>query len=178
METRHYVCRGRILVVDQDDWCRDFLTQVIKLIGFEEFRLTATVDEALAALEESSYDLVITDFTLPGYQALLESCSQRFPATHFILMVHQREQTSRAMARRAEEATEVAYQWIPPSQGRGRPGFSPPQIAYLERMEIVIKPLTLDEMACKIRDAIRRRHRLQVEEEMRRLKAEVLRLLR
>ena len=93
METRQGTYQGRILVVDQDDWCREFLTQVIKLIGFEEFRLVATVDEALAALQENPYDLIITDFKLPDYNVLLENCRQRFPATQFILMVHQRSQT-------------------------------------------------------------------------------------
>jgi DNA-binding NtrC family response regulator len=145
METRQCACRGRILVVDQDDWCREFLTQVIKLIGFEEFRLVATVDEAMAALQENSYDLVITDFKLPDYNVLLENCRQRFPATQFILMVHQRNQTQ--------------------------------QVMYLEQVEIVIKPLSLDEMARKIWDAIHLKHRLKVEEELRRLKTEVFRLL-
>ena len=26
-------CQGRILVVDQEEWCRAFLTSVIKLLG-------------------------------------------------------------------------------------------------------------------------------------------------
>ena len=145
METRQGAYQGRILVVDQDDWCREFLTQVIKLIGFEEFRLVATVEEAMAALQENPYDLVITDFKLPDYNVLLENCRQRFPATQFILMVHQRSQTQ--------------------------------QVTYLEQVEIVIKPLSLDEMARKIRDAIHLKHRLKVEEELRRLKTEVFRLL-
>lgn len=145
METRRCTCHGRILVVDQDDWCREFLTQVIKLIGFEEFRMVATVEEAMAALQENTFDLVITDFKLPDYNLLVENCRQRFPATRFILMIHQRNQTL--------------------------------QITYLEQVDIVIKPLSLDEMARKIRDAIHQKHRLQVEEELRRLKTEVFRLL-
>ena len=146
MEIREYhTCQGRILVVDQDDWCREFLTQVLKLIGFEDFRLTATVEEALASLQESTYDLVITDFKLPDFNLLVENLRQRFPATRFILMVHQRNQTR--------------------------------QITYVENMEIVIKPLSLDEMARKIREAIHQKHRSQLEEEMRRLKTEVFRLL-
>ena len=35
--------RGRILVVDQDDWCREFLSQVIKLGGFGEFFLASSL---------------------------------------------------------------------------------------------------------------------------------------
>ena len=145
METRHCSSQGRILVVDQDDWCREFLTQVIKLIGFEEFRLAATVEEAMAALLETPFDLVITDFKLPDYHVLLENCRQRFPGTRLILMVHQPNQMQ--------------------------------LVTYVEQVEIVIKPLSLDEMARKIRDAIHQKHRLRVEEELRRLKTEVFRLL-
>ena len=145
MITTHSTCQGRILVVDQDDWCREFLSQVVKLIGFEEFRLAASVEEAMEALQESPFDLVITDFKLPDYNLLLENCRQRFPGTRFILMVHQPNQTQ--------------------------------QVTYFEQVEIVIKPLSLDEMARKIREAIHLKHRLRVEEEMRRLKTEVFRLL-
>ena len=28
--------QGRILVVDQEEWCRAFLSSVIKLLGFED----------------------------------------------------------------------------------------------------------------------------------------------
>lgn len=145
MEIRSYFPEGRILVVDQDDWCREFLTQVIKLTGFEEFRLATTVEEAMTALQENPFDLVITDFKLPDYQVLLENCRQRFPGTRLILMVHQPNQTH--------------------------------QVTYVEQVEIVIKPLSLDEMARKIREAIHQKHRLRVEEELRRLKTEVFRLL-
>jgi DNA-binding NtrC family response regulator len=51
------------------------------------------------------------------------------------------------------------------------------QVTYLEQVDIVIKPLSLDEMARKIRDAIQQKHRFRVEEEMRRLKTEIFRLL-
>ncbi len=145
MELRPHACQGRILVVDQDDWCREFLTQVIKLVGFEEFRLVATVEEAMAVLQENPFDLVITDFKLPDYHVLLENCRQRSPSTRVILMVHQPNQTQ--------------------------------QVTYVEHLEIVIKPLSLDVMARKIREAIHQKQRLRVEEEMRRLKTEVFRLL-
>ncbi len=107
--------------------------------------MAATVEEAMAALQENPFDLIITDFNLPDYNVLLENCRQRHPSTRFILMVRQRYQSQ--------------------------------QITYQEQVDIVIKPLSLDEMARKIREAIQRRHRLQVEEELRRLKSEVFRLL-
>jgi len=134
----HY--RGRILVVDQDDWCREFLAQVIKLWDFGEFHLASTVEEALGFLERLAFDLLITDLKLPEYQRFLEECRQRFPGMRLILMVHQRSH---------------AY-----------------QIIHLEQTEIVIKPLSLDEMARKIREAIHSKHRLRVEEEILRLKQE------
>jgi DNA-binding NtrC family response regulator len=145
MENAAASCQGRILVVDKDDWCREFLTRVLKLIGFEDFRLATTVEEALASLQECTYDLVITDFKLPDFNLLVDNLRQRFPTTRFILMVHQRNQTH--------------------------------EITYVENMEVVIKPLCLDEMARKIREAIHQKQRFKLEEEMRRLKTEVFRLL-
>jgi|UniRef100_A0A7C3SJG8 DNA-binding NtrC family response regulator len=144
MEIQKRIIHGRILVVDRDEWCREFLSQVIKLVGFEEFRLADTVEEAMAALQESPFDLVITDFKLPDYHVLLENCRQRSPSTRFILMIHQRNQSQ--------------------------------QINYMERMDIVVKPLSLDEMARKIQDALLQRHRWEMEEKLRRLKKEAFRL--
>lgn len=145
METEQSQRPGRILVVDQDAWCRDFLTQVIKLLGVAEYHLATTVEEAQQALGETSFDLVITDHKLPDHRRLLDDCRQRFPAMRFIIMMHQRTHT-----------THFSYQ---------------------ERVDIVVKPLSLDEMARKIREAIHQIHRHQVEEEFRRLRQEVLRVL-
>ncbi|MEW6387507.1 MAG: response regulator [Thermodesulfobacteriota bacterium] len=136
--------QGRILVVDQEDWCRQFLSQVIKLIGIAEFKLVTSVDEALEALEESPFDLLITDLHLPEHTRLLESCRQRFPAMRFILMTPQRAQV---------------HHWI-----------------YVEQVEVVIKPLSLDEIARKIRSAIQQKHRHQVEEDLRRLRQGAFRI--
>ena len=85
-------CRGRILVVDQDDWCREFLSQVIKLWGFGEYHLATSVEEANALLEQKSFDLLITDLNLPQYHQLLEDIRQRFPGMRLIVMLHQRSQ--------------------------------------------------------------------------------------
>jgi two-component system nitrogen regulation response regulator NtrX len=136
--------QGRILVVDQEEWCRAFLSSVIKLLGFEEFKLVTTVPEALAALAESPFDLVITDHRQPDYQQLLENARLRHPATRFIIMLHQRTQTN--------------------------------QLFYLEQVDIVYKPLSLDEISRKIRHAMRQKHLRQAEEELRRLKQEAFRI--
>ncbi|MFZ2087270.1 MAG: response regulator [Desulfobaccales bacterium] len=135
--------RCRILVVDQDDWCREFLSQVIKLWGFGEYHLASTVEEANSLLDQLSFDLLITDLNLPHYQQLLEDIRQRFPGMRLIGMLHQRSQVR--------------------------------QIIHLEQMEIVIKPLSLDEMGRKIREAILSKQRHKVEEDFLRLKKEVFR---
>jgi DNA-binding NtrC family response regulator len=138
-------CRCSILVVDQDDWSREFLFQVIKLIGLDDFKLVATVDEGLALLEQSVFDLLITDLRLPEFQRLLESCRQRFPAMRYILMLEQRAQS---------------HLWV-----------------FHDQVELIFKPPRLDELARKIRHAIHQKHRHQMEEEYRRLKQEVLRII-
>jgi len=136
--------QGRILVVDQEEWCRAFLSSVIKLLGFEEFKLVDTVAEALAALEESPFDLVITDHRQPDCQMLLENARHRNPATRFIVMLHQRTRIH--------------------------------QLFYREQVDIVYKPLSLDEIARKIRHAMHQKNLRQAEEELRRLKQEAFRI--
>jgi DNA-binding NtrC family response regulator len=136
--------QGRILVVDQEEWCRAFLSSVIKLLGFEDCKLVNTVPEALAALEESPFDLVITDHRQPDYQQLLENARLRHPAIRFIVMLHQRT---------------LHHQFF-----------------YQEQVDIVYKPLCLDEIARKIRHAMRQKHLRQAEEELRRMKQEAFRI--
>ena len=132
--------RGRILVVDQDDWCREFLSQVIKLGGFGDFNLASSVEEAEVLCEKLTFDLLIIDPNLPQCLQWLEDMRQRFPGTRLILMLNQRGQVH--------------------------------QIYHLEHLEIVIKPLSLDEMTRKIREAIQAKHRIKVEESFTRLKRE------
>ncbi|MGB8874193.1 MAG: hypothetical protein WCC75_12450, partial [Desulfobaccales bacterium] len=55
------VCQGRILVLEQEQWVREFLSSVIKLCGYEGLKLVNSVAEALDALEQCPYDLIITD---------------------------------------------------------------------------------------------------------------------
>ena len=136
--------QGSILVVDQEEWCRAFLSSVIKLLGFEDFKLVSTVAEALAALEASPFDLVITDHRQPDYRQLLESARLRHPATRFIVMLHQRT---------------LSHQFF-----------------YLEQVDIVYKPLCLDEIARKIRHAMHQKNLRQAEEELRRMKQEAFRI--
>jgi DNA-binding NtrC family response regulator len=145
MATKDNKCgdQARILVVDQEEWCRQFLSSVIKLCGYIEFKLTNTVTEALAALDECSYDLVITDLKQPDYQRLLENARTRHPYTRFIIMM-QRPQRH--------------------------------QIFYLEEVDVVFKPLSMDEIIRKIRHALHQKQLRQAEEELKRLKQEALRI--
>jgi DNA-binding NtrC family response regulator len=136
--------QARILVVDQEEWCRSFLSSVIKLLGFEEFKLVTTVAEGLAALDENPFDLVITDQRQPDYQRLLENARLRHPGIRFIVMLHQRSASH--------------------------------QMFYLEQVDIVYKPLSLDEISRKIRYAIHQKHLRQAEEELKRMKQEALRM--
>jgi two-component system nitrogen regulation response regulator NtrX len=144
MQDQERWSQGRILVVDQEEWCRAFLSSVIKLLGFEDLKLVNTVPEALAALEEGPFDLVITDHRQPDHQQLLENARLRHPATRFIVMLHQRNLTS--------------------------------QFVYLEQVDIVYKPLSMDEITRKIRHAMHQKNLRQTEEELKRMRQEAFRL--
>ncbi len=145
MKEKDSTCKARILVVDRDDWCRQFLSSVMKLLGFEDFRLVDSVAEAMEAMQESAFDLLIADLKVPDYRRLLEDARHRNPATRFILMLQQRVITE--------------------------------QMVYLEQVDIVYKPLSLDEIIRKIRYAIHQKNLRQAEEELRRLKQETFRRL-
>jgi len=137
--------RVRILVVDPEDWCRDFLSSVIRLCGLQEFKMVTSVAEALQALEESPFDLLIADHKLAQQQRLLENCRDRDPTMRFIFMLQKWSQT--------------------------------PRMVYLEHADYVFKPLSLDEIVRKIRDAIHQKNLRRAEEEIRRLKQTAFRIL-
>lgn len=79
----------RILVIDQDDWSREFLASVIKMLG-AEFRTVTSAQEASEVMEEMSFDLVITDLKLPESRHLLVHIQSRFPGMPLICMARQR----------------------------------------------------------------------------------------
>ncbi len=138
------VCRSRILVVDQEDWVREFLTSVIKLCGYEGYKLVNSVPEAMEALDQCPFDLIITDIKQPHHQRLIEHVRAHHPSTRFIIMVQQRAHVQ--------------------------------HVVYYEQVDIVFKPLSLDETVRKIRYALRQKQLHQAEEEFRRLKQEALRI--
>jgi two-component system, OmpR family, response regulator len=137
-------CQSRILVVDQENWVQEFLTSVIKLCGYEEFKLANSIDEALEAVEECPYDLIIIDHKQPDHQRLIEHVRSHNPGTRFLIMVQQRAQVH--------------------------------HVVYYEQVDIVYKPLGLDETVRKIRYALRQKQLQQAEEEFRRLKQEALKI--
>jgi DNA-binding NtrC family response regulator len=138
------VCRSRILVVDQEDWVRNFFSSVIKLCGYEDFTLVNSVAEAMSALDRCPFDLIITDIKQAHHQRFLEHVRSHHPSTRFIIMVQQRAQVQ--------------------------------HVVYYEQVDIVFKPLSLDETVRKIRHALRQKQLHQAEEEFKRLKQEALRL--
>ena len=144
MVTEDTLCRGRILVVDPEQWVQDFFSSVIKLLGFAEFTLANSVPEALEAIEKCPFDLIITDLKQPQYQRLLEHVHSHHPGTRLIIMIQQRTQVQ--------------------------------NVVYYEQVDIVYKPLSLDETVRKIRYALRQKQLRQAEEQLRRLKQEALRL--
>jgi DNA-binding NtrC family response regulator len=78
--------KGRILVLDQDDCTCDFLSSIIKLIGFE-FEMVKSVDQAMELLEKTVFDLLITDLHLPNSQQFLEASLEKHPHLQTIVMV-------------------------------------------------------------------------------------------
>jgi DNA-binding NtrC family response regulator len=144
MMAEETICRSRILVVDGENWVQEFLASVIKLCGYEEFTLVNSVTEALEAIEQCPYDLIITDLKQPQHQRLMEVVQAQHPGTRFIIMVQQRAQVQ--------------------------------HMIYYEQVDIVFKPLGLDETVRKIRHALRQRQLRQAEDEFRRLKQEALRM--
>jgi len=59
----------KILLIDDDEWIRDSLQQFFEAEGCH---LTAleTAEEAVAALKKQDFDIIITDFKLPGMDGL------------------------------------------------------------------------------------------------------------
>ncbi len=62
-------CSGRILVAEDDNSVRIFITRALEQAGYE---VTAVEDGymALDALKRASYDLLITDIIMPGMDGI------------------------------------------------------------------------------------------------------------
>lgn len=76
----------KILVVDDDDTIRDTLHELLS----EEYlcQTAETAEKAFARLEADSYDVVLTDISMPGLSGLelLGHIRQKFPNTPVIMI--------------------------------------------------------------------------------------------
>jgi DNA-binding NtrC family response regulator len=76
----------KILVVDDDDIIRDTLFELLS----EEYlcQTAETAERAFARLEADSYDVVLTDISMPGLSGLelLGHIRQKFPNTPVIII--------------------------------------------------------------------------------------------
>ncbi|MBW1709266.1 MAG: response regulator [Deltaproteobacteria bacterium] len=77
----------KILLIDDDEWIRDSLTLFFEgegchLLAFE------TAEEAMAELKTQPYDIIITDYKLPGIDGLefLKRIKEPYPNTMKILI--------------------------------------------------------------------------------------------
>jgi signal transduction histidine kinase len=77
----------RVLCVEDEETIRRFLETGLTRLGHRP-RLTADVEEATAALKEESFDVVLTDFGLPGAngEEMARRVAARSPATPVILL--------------------------------------------------------------------------------------------
>lgn len=55
----------RILLVDDDPLVRDFIRKVLQFDG-HSLEMATNGEEALAVFQKSSFDLVVTDYDMPG----------------------------------------------------------------------------------------------------------------
>ena len=81
------VKKRRILVVDDDESIRTFLGHVLTEEGYE-VTLVNGYDEALASVQNETYDLVITDVMMPGKDGidLLTELKGRMPGLKVVVM--------------------------------------------------------------------------------------------
>lgn len=59
----------RVLVVDDHDIVRTGLESVLRIAGYDVCT-TASIDDAVRALDQRSFDLVVTDWQMPGGDGL------------------------------------------------------------------------------------------------------------
>jgi len=81
------VPRKRILVIDDEPFVRDAVRIVLTFEG-HDVKTACGGQEALEILEQESYDLVITDFTMPGIKGdeLAVKVKARWPHLPVIML--------------------------------------------------------------------------------------------
>ena len=63
------IIASRILLAEDDDSLRNFLTRALERAGYEVVSC-ADGDEAVAALDDGPYDLLLTDIVMPGHDGI------------------------------------------------------------------------------------------------------------
>jgi len=79
--------KGRVLVVDDEEQVRDLLCEHLSLEGYV-CRSCPTGDDALNVLAQESFDVVVSDFRMPGMSglALLRQVRQKYPCLAFVMI--------------------------------------------------------------------------------------------
>src|SRR4030042_241993 len=79
--------KGRILIVDDDQFYQAFCSDVLSDEGYV-VKTTFTGEEALARLKQEDYDIMLTDLIMPGLdgQEVLERAKQIKPSLDVIIM--------------------------------------------------------------------------------------------
>jgi CheY-like chemotaxis protein len=83
----------RVLVVEDEESIRSFLGRVLEHLG-HACQTVATAREGLAALEQSKFDLVLTDLGLPDLsgEEVARAAAERCPGTPVVLLTGWAEQ--------------------------------------------------------------------------------------
>ncbi len=61
---------GRALVVDDESPCRVLHQKLLEAFGFHPVDIVASGSAALTALQQNAYQLLVTDFNMPGMTGL------------------------------------------------------------------------------------------------------------
>ena len=69
MDLFHELKKMKILLIDDDEWVRDSLTLFLESEGCH-LKALETAEEGLKALKDEKYDIIITDYWLPGMDGL------------------------------------------------------------------------------------------------------------
>jgi two-component system response regulator PilR (NtrC family) len=78
---------ARILIVDDDENLLDLMGVYLKSVGLEH-DLAISAEQARNSLKCSVYDVIVSDFNMPGESGLdlLHYVSSMYPGTPFVLM--------------------------------------------------------------------------------------------
>ncbi|HEY6085329.1 MAG TPA: response regulator, partial [Nitrospira sp.] len=76
-----------VLLIDDEPLMRLSMTDALRAVGYD-VRAAATGQEGMDLLSQAIFDIVITDFRLPGADGLqlLQACKQRSPCTEVIVI--------------------------------------------------------------------------------------------